>query len=210
MNKEILYNDSYSKNVYNNFGKKSYRYCVRLKQLLKLIKINPTDKVLEIGANNGDLTKEIMKYSSNVIGVDLNIDAVKIANSDNILLMNAENLKFPDKYFNKIVSIHTIEHIPDIKKVFCEIDRVLGDNGEAVLFYPLELIRGIAAVRDAVAVHKNILAARKLHIHKLNPSKIKKLVKGTNLKIKESGIYFEIYPAFYTVLTKDSSLRSKN
>lgn len=209
MNKEILYNDSYSKNVYNNFGKKTYRYRVRLKQLLKLIEFNPADKVLEIGANNGDLTKEIMKYSSSVIGVDLNIDAVKVANSDNILLMNAESLEFPDKYFNKIVSVHTIEHIPDIKKVFCEIDRVLDDNGEVILFYPLELVRGIAAVRDAIVAHKNILAARKLHIHKLSPSKIEKLIRETNLKIKESGVYFEIYPAFYTVLVKDSSLRNK-
>lgn len=207
MNKEILYDGNYSKNVYSNFKEKSYRYGVRLKKISNLIKFNPMDKVLEIGANNGDLTKEIMKYSSMVIGIDVNIDAVKNANSDNILLMDAENLEFPDKYFNKIISIHTIEHIPDIKKAFCEIDRVLQEGGVVVLFYPLELVRGIAAVRDAIMVHKNIFTARRLHIHKLYPSKIEKIIKGTNLRIKDSGIYFEIYPAYYTVLTKDSLLQ---
>jgi len=202
MSKKSLYNLGYCKNVHHNFGKRTYKYNKRLEQLLKLTEFNSKDRVLEIGANTGDLTREIMKHANNVIGIDLNADAVKIANSSNILLMNAENLKFPDKSFDKIVSVHTIEHIPNIKKAFCEINRVLSDNGNVILFYPLEIIRGIAAVRDAIMVHKNIFTARKLHKHKLNPSKIKRLVDGTNLQIKESGIYFEFYPSFYTVLTK--------
>ncbi len=202
MNDQILYNDNYSRKVLNFDGKNTYKFRIRLKQLLKLSKFGKKEKVLEIGANRGELVKEMMKYGDDVIGVDFNADAVKLAGSDRIIFMNAENLDFPNSYFDKIVSIHAIEHIPDIQKAINEMSRVLKNNGEAVLIYPLEPIRGIAAMRDAILAYHDILKARKLHIHKLTPKKIGTLISGTNLKIGNKGIYFEPFPCYFTVLKK--------
>lgn len=202
MSKKTLYNGPYSANVLSNFGKNTKKYNTRLKQILKLVKFGQNEKILEIGANKGDLVNEISKYSNSVTGIDFNSDAVSDAKSDKILFMNAEKLEFPDNSFDKIISIHTIEHIPDIKKALSEMDRVLTDNGEIVLFYPMEIIRGTAALRDAIFAHKSIFAAKKLHLHKLTPNKLKKLLSGTNLKSKKNGIYFEPVPAFYTLLEK--------
>lgn len=123
MNDQILYNDNYSRKVLNFDGKNTYKFRVRLKQLLKLAKFEKKEKILEIGANRGDLVKEMLKYSDDVLGIDFNADAAKLARSDRIIFMNAENLDFPNSYFDKVVSIHAIEHIPDIQKSINEMDR---------------------------------------------------------------------------------------
>ena len=202
MSHKNLYNDKYCKNVHDNVLLKKYSDRLRLKQILKFIEFNPDDKVLEIGANTGKFTKEIGKYSPDIIGIDFNKNAIEIANRPNIILMNAEDLKFPDNSFDKIISIHVIEHIPNIEKAFSEISRVLKHDGQVFLIYPFELVRGFNAIPDAIRIHKNPLIARKLHLHKVTPKKIKKMIAGTDLKIEKSGFFFGLDPSFYTLLKK--------
>lgn len=204
MDDKILYNDKYCRHVHNYFGSriKSYSYRLRVRQVLKLIAINNDDKVLEIGANTGELTKELMAYSNNVIGIDINKAAVERAACANIIWMDAQNITFSDNSFSKILSIHVIEHIPDIKKLFKSIDRILAEGGETLFIYPCEIVRGSNAIFDAIKVYKNPFYARKLHIHKITPRKIKKLALDTRLTVIKNGIFWGPFPTFYTVLRK--------
>jgi len=204
MSSKILYNDYYCRQIQNNFLK-SFCYNLRLKTIIKLLKINSDDKILEIGANTGEITKELMKLSNHIVGIDVNENAIKIANMPNVILMDAQKLDFKNNFFDKIASIHTIEHIPNIKKTLSEIDRVLKLGGQAAFIYPYEIFRGSSALIDAIKIYGNPIYARKLHVHKLNPRKIEKMIADTNLKIKKSGIFFEPVPAFYTLLEKYKS-----
>ncbi len=201
MPSKILYNDYYCRQIQNNFLK-SFCYDLRLKTIIKLLKINPDDKILEIGANTGEVTKELLKLSNYVIGIDINENAIKIANISSVILMDVQKMDFKNNFFDKIASIHTIEHVPNIKTTFFEVNRVLKPGGQAAFIYPCELFRGSSALIDAIKIYGNPIYARKLHVHKLNPQKIEKAIAGTNLKIKKSGVFFEPVPAFYTLLEK--------
>lgn len=81
------------------------------------------------------------------------------------------------------------------------MERVLKPEGNAIMIYPFEIIRGSNIVEIAYRLYRNPVYARELHIHKLNP---KKLAQLTNLRIIKKGIFFGHYPTRYTILRKQN------
>ncbi|HEB13351.1 MAG TPA: methyltransferase domain-containing protein, partial [candidate division CPR3 bacterium] len=104
--------------------------------ILKKLNVRPGERVLEIGCNRGRLLKKLQKQNIDAIGIDVNEKAVQKKVVDEVYLMDAENLEFEDESFDKIYSVHTIEHIPNLKKAIGEMDRVLKPGGRIVLIYP--------------------------------------------------------------------------
>jgi SAM-dependent methyltransferase len=116
--------------------------------------------------------------------------------------MDAGHLAFRDGCFNRILAFDVLEHIPRPDQVIAEFGRVLSPRGQALLIYPWEPIRGITAIRDALQAYVSVWKARKLHIHKLSPDKIKELVKGSYMKLVGWKFFLGPFPAFATVLRK--------
>lgn len=191
-----LYNKEFSdKGITYAFGRKKFE----TKKILSLLNPGKNDIILEIGCNKGELVEVLRKYSSFVVGIDVNSEAIKSSDLDRLKVMGAEKLEFPSKMFDKIVSSHTIEHIFDLKKTFQEIERILKTGGICVLIYPFEIFRGMNNFFPAWWMYKNPLASRKLHIHKLNP---KKVTAFTKMTIISKGIFWAPYPTYYTVFKK--------
>jgi ubiquinone/menaquinone biosynthesis C-methylase UbiE len=85
-------------------------------------------RILDVGCGN-------VKYVSpgdEVIGIDkrANTAADKIVDIDN------EKFPFPDNYFDKVVTIHTLEHVKDLVKVMEEIWRVCKPGAEIFINVP--------------------------------------------------------------------------
>ena len=55
--------------------------------------------------------------------------------------MNILDLKFPDNYFDLILSSHVLEHIEDDKKAMKELYRVLSPDGFAIIQVPIDATR---------------------------------------------------------------------
>ncbi len=170
-------------------------------QAIKRLKPQAEDTILEIGCDKGDLIRKIKHDCKKVVGIDVNLGAIE--NCPEAVLMDATELGFNNCEFDKIISLHTIEHINELKKAFEEMDRVLKDSGIIVLAYPFELVRGMATLPSAVMIYKNPLFARQMHVHKLNHQKIEELIKGTKLHVIEKSIVFDPYPQYITVLRKE-------
>jgi ubiquinone/menaquinone biosynthesis C-methylase UbiE len=192
-----IYNQKYSRIIGGVFG--LFKKWIRFPMVLKLAKPQKEDYILEIGCDRGELTQILSRYSQKVIGIDINKEALAQANNKNLFYMSAEKLDFPSEYFDKVVSCHVIEHLPDLKKVFSEIERVLKPKGKCILIFPVELFRGMAAIRDAWLALGNPFLAGKLHLHRLWPNKLKRY---TSMKIIKKGIFFEPSLSFYVVLDK--------
>jgi len=92
-------------------------------------KINKTpQKVLEIGCADGkDFVNFILNRNDiNITGIDLIDYGLRGRNFD-MVIGDAEQLHFPDKHFDFVVSFGVLEHIQPIEKlagVIREIDRV--------------------------------------------------------------------------------------
>lgn len=96
------------------------------------------DRVLEVGVGTG---RNLEYYSTNVqvTGIDnskgmLDKARKKAKGRKNItlLLMNAENMEFPDKTFDYVVTTFVLCSIPDPVKALEEMRRVLKPSGELV------------------------------------------------------------------------------
>lgn len=169
--------------------------------VLKLVKPEKDDSILEIGCEKGDLIKMFKKFSKKVVGIDINKEMIDELNDENLFFMSAEKLEFSDQSFDKVVSSHTIEHIADLKKFFSEVERVLKPGGMCILVYPFELIRGISVIFNAWQSFKNPFFANKIHLHRLWPEKLKKF---TSMKMIKRGIFFRpITFDFYTIFQKE-------
>lgn len=192
-----IYNQKYSYAIGGIY--RLFKKWFRFPMALKLTEPKKEDSILEIGCDRGDLTQILSRYSQKVVGIDINKEVIDKSNNKNLLYMLAEKLDFPSKSFDKVVSCHVIEHLPDLKRVFFEIERILKPNGKCIFIFPVELFRGMSAIRDALLIFGNPFLATKIHLHWLWPNKLKRY---TQMKIIKKGIFFEPSPSFYTVLEK--------
>jgi len=171
----------------------------------RYLDVQKGETILEVGCNRGSVVKRMQDRGASAYGVDINPQAVADGVAENLEVMDATDLKFPDTTFDKVYSLHTIEHIPDIKKAISEMERVIKPGGRILLTYPIEpgFLRGLLCFYHAVVVYKNPLLARKIHIHSLNPKKIQKLIVDTNLEHEQSPFFaVPFYPQYLTVLQK--------
>lgn len=189
----------YNSKKYAKINKDDSRHVDEIK---KFLDPRRADKILEIGCGRGFLTKRIQEVSPNTYGVDINPESIAKAVANNISVMDAENLEFEDGSFDKIYSSHTIEHVPDPVKMLREIERVLRPGGKVLLIYPAEPIRGLFSLIPAIMAFKNPLKARDIHLHKLNPEKIKKMIKDLKLEYVESNFSLLNSPQHFTLLQK--------
>lgn len=197
-----LYNDKYSEKVGSTSGYAGFRNRRRLKIFTTIIPVTKDDDVLEIGPNTCLLLDAFKTKAKSIVGIELNEAAVKQANRADLLCMDATNMNFADSVFTTVIAIEVLEHIPTLQKAFSEIARVLKPGGKCYISVPFEFFRGQQALGDAWHNFRDLRMARKLHVHKLNPAKIKKMSAHTGLQIVESKLIWIPGPSYLIVLQK--------
>lgn len=173
------------------------------KKSLKCLFPQPEDNILEVGAGRGFFTKKLQEFSRKVIGIDINPEAVSQGVTPKLKVMDVVNLEFPSGSFDKIYCCHVIEHIPDIERAFQEIERVLKPEGSVLLVYPWELFRGAGAIWTSLILFKNPFRCGEVHLHGLSPRRIKKLIKGTKLKMIKNYFSPFVTAQYFTILKKE-------
>ncbi len=173
-----------------------------LDRIDRLVKIEPDDRVLEVGCGQGHLTKALATRGADVIGIDANPQAHEVAGDDRVVYMRAEQLDFDSDEFDFIVSVHAIEHIPDLEAALSEMGRVLKPGGKAVFIYPAEPIMGLYAVPTSVILHGTPFKARQVHCQKLWPAKLRRLTESLGLRQVSSEFSLFKTPQFASVFEK--------
>lgn len=102
-------------------------------------------RILEFGCGLGNYALELVKSGANAYGIDISEVAIGKANEQaskenlknvTFRVMNAEELDFPDNYFDKVCGIAILHHL-DLNKSYNEIRRVLKPEGKAIFIEPL-------------------------------------------------------------------------
>jgi SAM-dependent methyltransferase len=164
----------------------------------------PGERVLEVGAGRGHLTKRLRDWGVDAIGIDANPRAPEVAVSDGVLHMLGEDLAFEDRSFDKIVSVHAIEHIPDIEGAFDEMARVLKPGGRALFVYPAEPIKGIWAIPTAVILYRNPFKATRVHCNWLWPRRVRRIAETRGFIHEHSEFNLLTSPQFVSVFTRQA------
>ena len=152
-----------------------------LKRIDRLMPLSGGDRVLEIGCGQGHLTKRLAARGVDVVGIDANPNAPEVAETSRVVCMRAEQLDFEDDSFDAVVSVHAIEHIPELAEALQETARVLAPGGKALFIYPAEPIMGLYAIPTSVILYGTPFKAREVHCQKLWPSKLRRMTSSLGL-----------------------------
>jgi SAM-dependent methyltransferase len=101
------------------------------------------ERLLDIGCGDGAFTLILGKEFREVHGIDVQDnylarfrDAVTGDSRFVVSNMSASAMTFPDNHFDTIVTIETLEHVPDLPGAAREICRVLKPGGELLITVP--------------------------------------------------------------------------
>lgn len=116
------------------------------KAFLELSEARHGMKVLDIGAGTGKyelLYAKLMKKKGRVVALDFSDDMLsklkknmkkhKMGKFVKVMKGEAENLPFPDNYFDEVLAMNTLQYIPNDSKFFSEVHRVLKKDRIALI-----------------------------------------------------------------------------
>jgi demethylmenaquinone methyltransferase/2-methoxy-6-polyprenyl-1,4-benzoquinol methylase len=99
-------------------------------------------RVLEIGCGRGDFARYLAEAGAAVVAADLSPAAVAIARRRLVgtdataLVADIENIPFDDESFDVVVSLETLEHVPEPYQALSELVRVTRRGGRLVVTTP--------------------------------------------------------------------------
>jgi ubiquinone/menaquinone biosynthesis C-methylase UbiE len=110
--------------------------------LLSRRKTLSTMNIVDLGTGPAILQRRLMRRfpKSMVCGVDYNFSIKKIKGRKalNLLIGDARFLSFKKNSLDAVFMLDVLEHIPDLKAVLAELDRVLKDDGLVIISVPTE------------------------------------------------------------------------
>ncbi|MDH1601163.1 MULTISPECIES: bifunctional 2-polyprenyl-6-hydroxyphenol methylase/3-demethylubiquinol 3-O-methyltransferase UbiG [unclassified Empedobacter] len=111
---------------------------INLNNKLELInKVGNGKKILDYGCGVGDFLEHLQKNGYDVLGMEPNDSARKIAQSKigNEKVTSTE-LEHNDQKFDIITLWHVLEHIPNLNEIIGELKNHLTDNGVLIIAVP--------------------------------------------------------------------------
>lgn len=104
--------------------------------LSKIGHFEKNDRVLDLGGGVGRIAKFLVGQTKEITVVDISSRMIKYCQRHQgliCLLASAENLAFPENYFDKIIIIDAFHHFQNQEKACQKIRRVLKPKGKVIL-----------------------------------------------------------------------------
>ena len=111
-------------------------------KLLRLGKLSG-ERMLDVGCGDGSFTRLLAAGFGEVHGIDVQDSYLETFRESvtgdqrfQVANMSASAMTFPDAHFEAIISIETLEHVPDLDGAADEMSRVLRPGGELLITVP--------------------------------------------------------------------------
>lgn len=185
-----------------NLFEKTYHSIKRiaLKRKLKLIEAYSKEgkSLLDFGCGTGDFLQVAKDNGWDVLGIEPNDEARKIANkkTENSVFNSENLLKLENSSFDVITLWHVLEHLPNLNEHISIFKKLLKPNGTLIIAVPN------FKSYDA-KFYKNFWAAFDVprHLWHFSKTSISKLVSKENMHVVKT--YPMLFDAFYVSLLSE-------
>jgi ubiquinone/menaquinone biosynthesis C-methylase UbiE len=174
---EIQQDRKMSQNIWELKGAMLERQKRRAQVISRSLKHGNVKKILDIGCAEGYTTSFISKVSDFVVGVELNMESLKVAKNKvkKGIFINAsiDYLPFRADCFDTVCVLEVLEHLPAELQHngLKEADRVLHSNGSIMISVPYK-----EQVIQTTCIHCKKITPLYGHLHSLDVKKISSLV----------------------------------
>lgn len=102
--------------------------------------------VLNVASGSGYGSEVLINQAKDIFNIDISRNLIFFGNekygryNNHFLIMDAQNMDFPNNFFDIIVSFETLEHLPYSKAFLKECSRVLKTNGLLIISTPNKLV----------------------------------------------------------------------
>ena len=103
-------------------------------------------RLLDVGCGDGTFTLRLGDNFSDVYGIDVQDhyltkfrESASGRSNYSIMHMSASEMEFPDEFFDKVVTLETLEHVDNLQTTAAEIIRVTKHGGEIIISVPNRL-----------------------------------------------------------------------
>lgn len=142
------YDRSYYLQMCGNTSYKKGIIDIRFYEAFSCAGVEEGMNILDLGTGRGEMAVLCAKNKARIFAIDYSSEAIKISedfaqknlgrnekSKISFEVMNAKNLKFSDKYFDRVFFLETLEHLypQECNKVLKEIKRVLKPDGKLIL-----------------------------------------------------------------------------
>jgi demethylmenaquinone methyltransferase/2-methoxy-6-polyprenyl-1,4-benzoquinol methylase len=140
------------------------------KTLWQLGQFQKTDKILDLGGGTGRISKFFVDKAKEIIVLDSSSGMIKKCRNHSGLTCVfglAEQIPFPDNYFDKIIIVDAFHHFQNQEIVCQEIKRVLKQNGKLLIeeFNPKTMIGGfIVLIEKLLKMKSNFYSPKELSV----------------------------------------------
>jgi 2-polyprenyl-3-methyl-5-hydroxy-6-metoxy-1,4-benzoquinol methylase len=100
-------------------------------------------KVIEIGCGRGGFAKYLVEQGADLVAADFSEKAVEISRrrlagspTCEVLMADIQDIPFPPETFDVVISLETLEHVPDPDRALTELVRVAKVGGRVVVTAP--------------------------------------------------------------------------
>jgi len=127
--------------LFRILGASAFARWLEWRKLLKWLSPQKGERILDIACGAGELSLRIAAKGAGVYGVDLSAEGIssarRLANIAGLkaefTVGDAENLPYPDGFFDNLVCSSSLEHFTNDAQSLSEMKRVLKPGGRAVL-----------------------------------------------------------------------------
>lgn len=127
--------------IYKTIGTPSFIRRIEWRSMFEGLDLKEGEKILDVACGVGVLSLKIAEKGCKVYGIDKSEDVIDHAKRRSereripceFEVGTAEDLPYPDEYFDKVVCSSSLEHFKDDIKTLKEMHRVLKPTGRVVL-----------------------------------------------------------------------------
>ena len=167
---------------YYRYRESTRDFKVEAEMLYRMLSPRPGCRVLEVGCGGGALLAFLASRGLEAVGVDISREAVSLAARaaprSEVLRADAADLPFEEGSFDRLVSHHLVEHLPDLPAALREWRRVLRPGARLALCTPNRLYPSPRIFDDPS------------HLHVFERHELEAAVAGAGFRVEESLTIF--------------------